>query len=148
MSRSVSSAPYWHKINLGPSTGDKDYFRDRLREEEGLDSYAEALRWFRKAQAVAHLDDPELQHPFIAQSQVEAMVYRLLWRMAQQRIEAGDLEGAEPLLLEAKEELEELQQRNGVNFPSFEGFEADYRDVLQSLQQIRFYRELTPGPAQ
>jgi len=140
---------YWHKVNLGPSEGPEEYFRDRLREDRelnprGLSSYQLAAQWFLLAQRLARQGDPESQHPFLAQAQVEAMYYRALWAQAKELLEAGDLEGAEKLLLRVKDELEVLRQRHGA-FAALDTFEKDYREVLQVLHQVRIYREIQAG---
>jgi hypothetical protein len=141
---------FWHKISQGPSEGPRDYFRKRFLEDkelnpQGRTPYQEAAYWFRLAQIVARTDDPERQHPFLGKGQMEAMYYRALKAQAKELLEAGDLAGATKLLEEVKEELEVLRVRNGVAFPYFEEFDVDYRDVVQTLYRLNFYREMPTG---
>ncbi|MCK4300231.1 MAG: hypothetical protein KAX80_11895, partial [Planctomycetes bacterium] len=137
---------YWHKIVFGPSVSNKDYFRERLMEEEGKNPYEAALPWFRLAQLQARQNDerPERQHPFIAKSQVEAMVYHTLDAWAEELMAVGNILEAEKKWIEVRNELEGLRERNGEKFYYFDGFDRDYRDVLQVLAQIEYYRETAP----
>jgi hypothetical protein len=144
---------FWHKVNLGPSEGPRDFFRTRFLEDKNLNpggrtAYEEAAYWFRLAQIIARTDDPERQHPFISKGQVEAMYYRALWAQAKELLEAGDLPRAKKLFEEVKGELEVLQDRNGVVFGFVEGFALDYREVVQTLYRINIYQEMSTGSEQ
>lgn len=141
---------YWHKINLGPAQGPKDYFRRRLLEDKelnpkGLTSYEAAAYWFRLAQIIARMDDPDNQHPFISKGAVEAMYYKALWARAKELLDAGEVDQALALLKKVKVELEILLRRDGVAFPHDPTFERDYRDVVQQMWRLRILQEMATG---
>lgn len=143
---------YWHKINLGPSEGPKEYFRERLLEDtelnpHGLTAYELAANWFLLAQRVARAydDDPDRQHPFLSKGQVEAMYYKALQARAKELQAEGDIEGAYQLLTTVLQELETLNRRNGQNFPYVEGFETDERAITQELWRLRIIRDMATG---
>jgi len=141
---------FWHKMNMGPSGGPKDYFRKRLMEDpeldpEGKTPYALAADWFRLAQLLARRDDPENQHPFLAKGQVEAMYYRALLKQAQERLEQGDLKGTRDLLAKVQQELVILMERDGQKFGHVAGFDRDYRDVTQKLWRLDQMIDRTRG---
>ena len=143
---------YWHKINLGPSGGPKEYFRERLLEDQelnplGLTAYELAADWFLLAQRVARAydDDPDRQHPFLSKGQVEAMYYKALQARAEELRKEGDIEGACELLTRVLQELEILLRRNGQNFPYVELFEPEYRAVTQELWRLRIIRDMATG---
>ena len=140
---------YWHKINLGPSLGPKDYFRQRLLEDEELNpqgrtAYEAAAYWFNLAKLVTRLD-PDNRHPFLSPGVVEGMYYRALRAQARERLEAGDVDGTLALLEKVKVELEILIRRNGVAFPHDPSFERDYREVVQEMWRLRILQEMATG---
>ncbi|MCK4299579.1 MAG: hypothetical protein KAX80_08595 [Planctomycetes bacterium] len=143
---------YWHKINLGPSEGPEDYFRERLLEDQelnprGLTAYELAADWFLLAQRVARTydDDPDRQHPFLSKGQVEAMYYKALQARAEELRKEGDIEGACELLTRVLQELEILLRRNGQNFSYIDRFEPEYRAVTQELWRLRIIRDMATG---
>ncbi len=143
---------YWHKINLGPSEGPEDYFRERLLEDRelnprGLTADELAADWFLLAQRVARAydDAPARQHPFLSKGQVEAMYSKALQARAEELRKEGDIEGACELLARVLQELEILLRRNGQNFPYIELFEPEYRTVTQELWRLRIIRDMATG---
>ncbi len=132
---------FWHKINMGPSGGPEDYFRNRLMEDtelnpEGKTPYDLAADWFRLAQLMARREDPENQHPFLAKGQVESMYYKALQKRAEELLEEGDLKSARGLLVKVQQELVILMERDGQKFGHIEGLDRDYRDVSQKLWRL------------
>jgi tetratricopeptide (TPR) repeat protein len=139
---------YYHKIGQDPSEGPKQYFKTKLLEEEGLNNYEEAARWFFRCQQYARSfdDAPQRQHPFLAKAQVEGMYARAVEARAEELLQEGDLEKAIEKYEEVLAELEVLVQRSheGIYGPT-ELFDTKYQDVRQKLYQLRILLEMQQG---
>jgi len=136
---------YFHRISQNPSEGPKQYFKKRLLEEEGINNYEEAARWFYRCQQYARSfdDSPDRQHPFLSKAHVEGMYYRALQARADELLQQGDLDRGIELYEEVLQELEVLVQRNREGkFYQTNIFDLAYQDVRQKIWQLHIMKEM------